>query len=434
MKTYLSSLCTALILLMFAAPAFATVFISQPGNGDTVGSPVQFAATGNTTCWKGVGSMGVYINNSLKYVHTGSSLNTSIGLGAGTYNAVVVEWDNCGGATSAASKINVGGQSGVYLASPANNSTVGSPAKYSATASTSTCAQGVAAMGVWVDNSLRSKVGGSQLNTQVAMSSGTHHTVVQAWDNCGGSTTATADITVSGSSTASGNVLWNLQAAGSWNQWGELPPSDNICNPCSGVSWYMQQHVSNPSYSGNATKFVIGGWKPYSDALWSNKIMGQGSTQNLYDTNHTLIPNLHNFIYDTDVYVSNPSVTQSLEFDVNMYLYGVGMEWGTQCNHLGDGDWDVWDNVNAHWDSTGAPCKLNYGWNHVTIQVQRESNNNLLYQTITVNGVTYNIYKTYAPFGVPYQWYGMTVNYQMDGNYSQAWNTTYLDNFSLRYW
>jgi hypothetical protein len=70
----------------------------------------------------------------------------------------------------------------------------------------------------------------------------------------------------------------------------------------------------------------------------------------------------------------------------------------------------------------------------VTIQVQREANNDLLYQTISVNGVTYNINQTVAPFSVPSGWWGATVNYQMDGNYDQASNTTYVDNMNITYW
>jgi hypothetical protein len=77
---------------------------------------------------------------------------------------------------------------------------------------------------------------------------------------------------------------------------------------------------------------------------------------------------------------------------------------------------------------------MNNGWNQVTLQVQRESNDDLLYQTITMNGTTYNINTTMAPFGVPSQWYGMTVNFQMDGNYKMSSNTAYLDNFNVTYW
>jgi hypothetical protein len=111
------------------------------------------------------------------------------------------------------------------------------------------------------------------------------------------------------------------------------------------------------------------------------------------------------------------------------------MIWGNQCNHLGGGVWDIWDNANAKWVSTGVACNLiNNAWNHVTVKGQRESNNAVQYQSITLNGITANINKTYPPFSVPGEWWGVTINYQMDGNFKQASNTTYLDNFSLTYW
>lgn len=417
-----------LALALFTTPAFATVIVASPANGSTVGPNVQFTASATTPCSGGVAAMGVYINNDLKFVGGGANLNTTVSLGPGTYNAVVQEWDYCGGATTTPETISVNNQTGVFVSSPANNSTVSNPANFVATA-TSGCAQGVAAMGVYVNNQRVYLTQGAKVNTQLSLGAGTQNAVVQEWDNCGGSSTTPVTVNVQGG----GNVLGSIQASGGWNQWGELPPTLAICNPCSGVTWSMNQHQSGVSLSGNATQFNVGGSTPYSDALFSNPIMGQGSTS-LPDTARTLIPNLHNFTYNADVYVTNASITQSLEFDVNMYLNGVGMEWGTQCNHLADGDWDIWDNVDAKWVSTGAPCVLNNGWNHVTLQVQRESNNDLLYQSITMGGVTYNINMTEAPFQVPSGWYGMTVNYQMDGNFQQAANTTYVDNLTLNYW
>jgi hypothetical protein len=196
----------------------------------------------------------------------------------------------------------------------------------------------------------------------------------------------------------------------------------------------MKQHVDSPSVSGNATEFHLGGTHPYADVLWTNAVIGQNTTQGVPDSDHTLLPTVHNFTYDTEVYVSNWSITQNLEFDINMYMNGAGMIWGTQCDHLASGKWDIWDNVNANWVPTSSPCDLKNGWNHVVLQMQRESNNDLLYQTITVNGVTHTINKTYAPFKVDQGWWGITVNYQMDGNYNQSPNDTYLDNFSLTYW
>jgi hypothetical protein len=417
-------------LLTLTSSAFATVVVTSPSNGQATGTSVPYIASANTsTCSRGIASMGIYVDNNLEYTANGTSLNTTLSMSPGAHSTVVQAWDYCGGATSTQVSVTATNKAGVSVTSPTNGSTVSSPALYTATATTS-CSKGVAAMGIYVNNQLAYEVAGAKIDTQLPLSAGSQNTTVQEWDNCGGSSAAPINVSVAGT------TLSNLQASGGWNQWGELPPNYAICtSSCGGVNWAMYQHVKTVSLSGNSTQFTIGGSTPYSDVLWSNPIMGQGSTQNLADVGRTLIPNLHHFTYDAYVYVTDYSVTQDLEFDINMYLNGVGMEWGTECNHLADGDWDIWDNVNAKWVATGAPCSLtNNAWNHVVIQVQRQSNNDLLYQTITVNGTTYNINQTMAPFAVPSSWYGMTLNYQMDGNYRQASNTTYLDKFNFTYW
>lgn len=317
----------------------------------------------------------------------------------------------------------------VVVTSPWNGGYVGAFAQYTATA-TSTCSKGVASMGVYVNNQLVYTVNGASLNTIVTLPAGSDNTVVAEWDNCGGASDTPINVTTVGTS------FWNLQATGGWAVYGELAPLYNICpSPCRGVTWSMAQHIGSPSLSGDASRFDLGGSIPYSDVLWANPVIGQNTTQNIPDNDHSLLPALHNFTYDAEVYVTDYAVTQSLEFDISMYMNGVGMIWGTQCDHLGDGDWDIWNNVNAKWVSSGVPCNLNENaWNHVTIQVQRESGNELLYQSISQNGVTYSIDRTFAPFRVSSGWWGVTVNYQMDGDHVQMANTTYLDNFSLTYW
>jgi len=374
--------------------------------------------------------MGVYVDNQLLKVVNGASMNTSLSLNPGNYNTVVEEWDYCGGATYTPVAITVSSQTGVWVTSPANNSQVSSPVNYAATATTTSCAKGVASLGIYVDNKLTYVANGASLNTSLTLNPGTYNTVVEEWDYCGGASYSNVNITVLNNEPK----LSNLQANQGWKSWGQLPPAYVDCSPCSGLTWSTDYGIKSPSLSGNATQFNTSGTVPYGVVLWYNPVIGQFSTQGLPDLNHTLVPSLHNFIYDTDFYVTNASVTQVLEFDVAMYLNGVGMFWGTQCNHLGGGEWDVLNNVTQQWTSTGVACNLTNGWNHLTLQFQRESGNNLLYQSITLNGATANINETYAPFSVPASWYGITVNYQMDGNYEQSANTTYLDNLSLTYW
>ena len=422
----------SLLLLAIAAPAFANVVVTSPSNGATLSPSVHYSATATTTtCSKGVASMGVYVDNVLIYTVGGVTLNTTLTLSAGTHNTVVEEWDYCGGATYISMGVTITTQIGVWVTSPAPNSTVNSPANYSASATTTTCAKGVASMGIYVNNQLVYVVNGSTLNYGLNLSPGTQQTVVEEWDYCGGASYKVINVTVPSSSKS---VISNIQASGGWNSWGQFAPNYVDCSSnCTGLNWSMVQHMTSPSKSGNATQFNTSGTVPYADVLFSNPLIGQFSTQNLPDTGHVLIPTLHHFTYDSYFYVTNAAVTQTLEFDINMYLNGVAMLWGHQCNHLGGGTWDIWDNVNNVWTSTGNPCNFVNGWNHVTLQAQRGTNNAVEYQSITLNGVTYNINKSYAPFTVPTSWYGVTVNYQMDGDYKESANTTYVDNFSLTY-
>ncbi|HUY93833.1 MAG TPA: hypothetical protein VMU71_01000 [Terracidiphilus sp.] len=227
-----------------------------------------------------------------------------------------------------------------------------------------------------------------------------------------------------------------IQASSGWNSWGQFAPLYQDCAaPCPGLNWSMVQHEASTSLSGNATQFNLSGTIPYSDVLFSNPLIGQFSTQGLPDNDHTLVPSIHNFIYSADFYVTDAAVTQVLEFDISMYFDGLSLIWGNQCNHLGDGAWDIWDNGNAKWVSTGAACPLHdKQWNHVEIQAQREADNALLFQSFTLNGVTTTLNAAYPPGTAPPSWYGITVNYQMDGDAHESANTTYVDNLSLTYW
>src|SRR5579859_1095666 len=186
----------------------------------------------------------------------------------------------------------------VAVNAPLNGGTVRSPVQYVAAASAPSCSKGVASVGVYVNNQLVYVAKGPNLTVPIDLSAGEQHTVVQEWDYCGGSSYRAVDVSVDGG----GTVLANLQASGGWNAWGELLPTYNICTAaCPGVTWSMHQAVQSPSVSGNATQFNIGGTKPYSDVLWSNPLIGQNSTQDLPDSDHTLLPTLHNFTYDAYV-------------------------------------------------------------------------------------------------------------------------------------
>ncbi len=235
--------------------------------------------------------------------------------------------------------------------------------------------------------------------------------------------------------TQSGNTFSNLQHSGGWGQYGQGPPNFVDCSPspCDGISFWMNQAVQSPSISGQATEYNVGGSTPYSDALWNNHLIGQFSSQGLEDSNQTIVPTLHDFTYDVYFYGDNVGLAQALEFDINQFFGGMGFIFGHECRVASGNQWDVWDNQNAHWVPTGVPCYPNSNsWNHLTLKVQRTSDNHLLYQSITLNGVTSNLNWAFW-HGSANGWYGLTINYQMDGNDRQDSYNMYLDKLDFTY-
>jgi hypothetical protein len=423
--------CALLMTLTFTASAFATVTVSNPWNGDTVGSPAQFVATASsTTCSRGVASMGVYVDNSLQYVVTGSSLNISIAISPGNHQAVIEEWDNCGGATFTPENIIVTQQSGVYLTSPANNSTVSPTVTFAATATTSTCPQGVASMGVYVNNQLVHVQNGSKLNTQVTLASGAQHTVTQEWDYCGGSTYATSNITVTGSSGgASGPVIpssavsfANLQNNGNWQQ----AHDDATGGSANG---YMTM-VGSPSRSGHAREFVTS---------YSNSAAERYGIS--FDNNATST----NFVYDTWVYLnSSSSVIANMEMDLNQVMpNGQTVIMGFQCDGYSS-TWDYTANIGTatkpvdHWIQSKAACNVRkwstYTWHHVQVLYSHDESGVVTYKSVWLDGVEQDINATVSSAFALGWAPTLLTNFQVDGLGASGTSTIIMDNLNVYRW
>lgn len=285
----------------------------------------------------------------------------------------------------------------------------------------------------FVVSALDSKGNSSQKSLQIPVSNtSTSSNGGSGGSNNGGNSNGTAS---NGSGSDSGKMFSNIQSAGGWAQFGQGPPDFVDCSPspCDGITFGMQQQINNPSKSGSATQFSLGGSTAYSDALWNNHVIGPFSSQGTFDSDGSLVPSVYNLTYDVDFYGDNLELAEALEFDINQFFGGMGFIYGHQCRIAAGNQWDVWDNQNAKWVPTGVPCNPNSNaWNHVTLKVQRTSDNHLTYQSITLNGQTTTLNWTFGHGSAP-NWYGIVVNYQMDGNYRQDSYSTYLDNLTLTY-
>ena len=418
----------------------------SPLGGSTVSSPVHFVASASTSCPKGVAAMGIYTSPFKRaYLTPGSTLDTKLAMDPGTYHTVIQSWDTCGGSSTKPVTITVEAsanadtstsstQSAVNVALPAPGSTASSPVHFVANANSS-CSKGVAAIGIYVNNGLVATIPGAKLDTSISLGTGNYGTVVQSWDNCGGTAKTAIPLTVKSTEASNpGKTFYNLQNDKNWSSFGELAPNYDICSDCSpAVTWGTKHGVSSPSLSGSSMQATVGGQTPYSDALWFNQLIGDFSSQGLPDASKTLVAGLHHFIYDVYFFTSNVEIAQSIEFDINQFTGGRGYIFGTECRIAAGHVWAVWDNPNNRWVNTPIAChpKSN-DWNHLVLEVDRTSDNKLLYKTITLNGntQTLNLYNN----STPSSWHGVTVNFQIDGNYKQQQYSVYLDKFNFTYY
>jgi hypothetical protein len=326
---------------------------------------------------------------------------------------------------------------GVTVNSPSNGATVGSSVHFVASAS-SACSKGVSAVGIYTAPGVLAYVkNGTSLDTYISMGSGTQYPVVQEWDNCGSSAKTQLTVNVGGSGGGGGKTFSNLQHSGGWNGYALLPPNFPICGSCSAtgsnVSWGWVQNAGSPAptMDGMTTKSSYnGGSTQWADILWNNHLIGDFSSQGLPDFSKTLAPSLHNFTYDVYFWIGNSSNSQGLEFDINQFVNGKSFIWGHECRIDGGHEWDTWNNGQQKWVPSGIPCNpKSNAWNHLTIQVQRTSNNQLLFKSITLNGYTANLNRYDNPTSTT--WYGITVNYQIDSDYYKTPYAVYVDKFTF---
>jgi hypothetical protein len=332
----------------------------------------------------------------------------------------------------------------VAVKSPTDKSLVSSPVTFTAKAIT-TCPKGVAIMNLYTQSGkLAYSVKGTSLNDNVTLDAGVYDVIVEAIDRCGNKPNTPVTITVATppaptpapppaplpppSPTVSGTSFTNVQASKGWGQYAQGPPDYVDCSPspCNGITFSMSQGIKNPSLSGNAMQAYLRSQIPFGDSLWVNRLIGDYSTQGLPDSNHTLIPSLHDFTYDVYFYGDNLGLAQALEFDINQFFGGMGFIFGHECRIASGHEWDIFDNQKRHWVSTGIPCWPNdHSWNHVIIKVQRTSSNELLYQSITLNW-------TFANSPAP-GWYGVTINYQQDQTVHPTPYSIFLDQLTFTY-
>jgi hypothetical protein len=129
------------------------------------------------------------------------------------------------------------------------------------------------------------------------------------------------------------------------------------------------------------------------------------------------------FVYDTYVYVSDPSQLANLEMDMNHVMAdGRTVILATQCSSY-SGTWQYTgaEKSGTHWYSSNVPCNPENwaanSWHHVQIATHHDSNGKATYDWVNIDG-TYGDFKDASlPSVLSLGWAAgdLLINFQLDG-------------------
>ncbi len=420
------SLISALVVST-ALPAFASITVSSPYNGSTVGTTFTVSATANNCSNQAISAMGYSLDGSTQTTITnGSAITESVYAAAGGHTVHVKAWGDQGASCVSDVAVTVsatGSSSGdPSIASPANGAAVSSP--FGLSASSANCyGQPTSSIGYSVDNSSYTYiVGGTVLNTSVTTGTGGHTVHVKSWGN-GGAVCVNNLAVIVGSTPSDATSLGNLQASTSWT----AVHDGGGAGSSSGWSGL----TSSPSRTGSARHFATS-YSNYGDERYMASF-----GDDIYS---------HNFVYDAWVYIQDTALgVANVEMDLNQVI---GNGWtvimGFQCDGW-SGTWDYTANEgsatspNDQWIHSWAKCNpRNWGvnaWHHVQISMSRDDYGNVTYQSVTLDGATQTLNaRVFSGFALGW---GQTIltNFQVDGGTGYSYGSNvYLDDLTVSRW
>jgi hypothetical protein len=190
---------------------------------------------------------------------------------------------------------------------------------------------------------------------------------------------------------------------------------------------YSSYPVGNPSLDGRSREFSVSYWR------YGGEIYHVSFGNDRYATH---------FVYDTYVYLVDPSQVQNLEMDMNQVTSdGKTIIFGTQCSSISK-TWDyAYETSNhPHWHATNVPCNPRTWaankWHHVQIGMHR-SGDVVTHDWVSLDGAVHYFANATAPAGLSLHWAegDLLLNVQFDGENSGSGSIkAYLDKLIIYRW
>jgi len=148
------------------------------------------------------------------------------------------------------------------------------------------------------------------------------------------------------------------------------------------------------------------------------------------------------FVYDTYVYLVDPSQVANIELDMNQVMSnGKTVIYGTQCSSYTK-TWEFTTvSGGSHWHSSNIACNpKNWAantWHHIQIASHRNSSGDVTYDWVNVDG-THSVFKNatgYSAESLGWAHGDLLINFQLDGANSGSGSiTAYIHKMTIFRW
>ncbi len=149
-----------------------------------------------------------------------------------------------------------------------------------------------------------------------------------------------------------------------------------------------------------------------------------------------------NFVYDTYIYLTDPSEIQNIEMDMNQVMSdGRTVILATQCaGGSGTFEYTTISNGGTHWHPSNIPCNPKKWtantWHHVQIATHRDDSGNVTYDWVNLDGTATNFKNATGPSAENLGWEigDLLLNFQLDGASDSGSITAYVDELTIDRW
>ncbi len=240
---------------------------------------------------------------------------------------------------------------------------------------------------------------------------------------------------------ASADVDVAVEAASSIPSYAKIPSNAKSSGDLAGNSHWFWSHdsgtpgsavasshypESSPSVDGKSREFYMS----YTD---------KGGTRFSLTFDHNA--DVTHFVYDSYVYIENPSALANLELDMNQVMRnGKTVIYAFQCSgNTGAWEYSTISGNHPHWHSTGLACSPKKWtakkWHHIQIASHRNSSGVVTYDWVSFDGSYKKVDKS-GNGAISLHWAEgvLNLNFQLDGSEERGSVKMYADKLIIRYW